>query len=299
MAWIYVTGRGHSGTTFLDVVLGNTSHIQSFGEIISAIDRLGDSCSCGEPMKDCPFWSKVILSLGERDSDWLSEVKFLKEKSHIQYWPLLFLTGGYGKHHKRLVKANKSLHDAIQSLANSKWILDSSKELTRALFILSTNTDAKVIHLVRSPLGVANSYKKRYVKYGYFKFLRRRYYIKNGFFILAAVVGLSWFLGNIMIELMRLTNGSRIIRIKYENAIEKFEDTMDEIGAFIGVDLKDIIDMQNDNLSFTVGHNIGGNHMRTKKKIFLVATNEDSILTPFETNIIKVTTFFLRKKYGY
>ncbi|WP_242916748.1 sulfotransferase [Pontibacter liquoris] len=299
MSWLYIAGRGHSGSTFLDIVLGNNKKIESYGEVISAIARLDSNCGCGQVMAECPFWSSVITSYQSSKRDWLTDVLFLKDRSHIKYWPQLLLSGSYGKRNAELVKINEVIHNLIQDNANADWILDSSKEPTRALFLLSSNPQSKIIHILRDPLDVANSYKKRFVKYGYFRFLRRNYESKKYFFFFAAIIGLSWTFGNLMIEVMKLKYPNRIFKFQHEKMLSQFDQSTKELEEFIGVDLSDIREKQNSNTGFIVGHNIGGNHIRNDNKIFLKTTPDKRSLSKLETMIVLVTTWPLRLIYKY
>jgi hypothetical protein len=56
---IYIVARGHSGTTILDIILGNSEDAFSCGELISGISQINPKCSCGEELKDCVFWKNI------------------------------------------------------------------------------------------------------------------------------------------------------------------------------------------------------------------------------------------------
>ena len=58
--YLYITGRGHSGSTILDILLGNSSQIESVGELLAGLSRADrEPCSCGATMSDCGFWREV------------------------------------------------------------------------------------------------------------------------------------------------------------------------------------------------------------------------------------------------
>lgn len=57
--WVYIAGRGHSGSTMLDAMLGNQDGIESVGELVSGMGRYEALCSCGAEFKDYQFWTKV------------------------------------------------------------------------------------------------------------------------------------------------------------------------------------------------------------------------------------------------
>lgn len=41
-------GRGHSGSTVLDTILGNSYEIESVGEFVAGCVSYNRSCSCGK-----------------------------------------------------------------------------------------------------------------------------------------------------------------------------------------------------------------------------------------------------------
>ena len=43
---VYIMGRGHSGSTMLDLMLGNHEKIHSVGELTSGFRRRSEKCSC-------------------------------------------------------------------------------------------------------------------------------------------------------------------------------------------------------------------------------------------------------------
>ena len=59
---IYVGGSGRSGSTLLDLLLNNSSEVQSLGEVhrlnwYARTDK--EPCTCGAPVFECPFWLQV------------------------------------------------------------------------------------------------------------------------------------------------------------------------------------------------------------------------------------------------
>jgi len=60
---IYISGEGKSGTTLLDVMLGNQKDAFSSGELMFFAQKGIENreyCACGYPVPDCEIWSKVI-----------------------------------------------------------------------------------------------------------------------------------------------------------------------------------------------------------------------------------------------
>lgn len=72
--YLYVAGRGHSGTTLLGALLGNHPQICGVGELIylplqcyrDERARWIGRCSCGERPFDCEFWGPIIDGIERR-----------------------------------------------------------------------------------------------------------------------------------------------------------------------------------------------------------------------------------------
>ncbi|MFO7684419.1 MAG: hypothetical protein R6X34_30685, partial [Chloroflexota bacterium] len=50
-----------SGSTILDIILGNSARIESVGQLMTGLldEQDGHVCACGETMQDCGYWQKV------------------------------------------------------------------------------------------------------------------------------------------------------------------------------------------------------------------------------------------------
>lgn len=64
---IYIMGRGHSGSTILDIIPGNSAQLESVGEPMAGLSRgsEGEICACGEPIQDCAHWREVHLAFAQ------------------------------------------------------------------------------------------------------------------------------------------------------------------------------------------------------------------------------------------
>lgn len=60
---LFNVGKGHSGSTILNLVLGRHPQIVSLGEVSTTLNNLEETnnlCTCGKNKKGCPIWSKVL-----------------------------------------------------------------------------------------------------------------------------------------------------------------------------------------------------------------------------------------------
>ena len=150
---IYIVGKGHSGSTLLDLLISSHSAITSVGELKSLSQRtknkvqdyLRQPCTCGaEQLHDCPFWHKV-------DQELYRTVSLTLEQIDVYHNDLT----------QRAVH-NQAIIKAVQAATDSKFILDSSKNVERLAWLLTCGLfDVRPIHLLRNPLGAVNSQIKK------------------------------------------------------------------------------------------------------------------------------------------
>lgn len=142
---IYITSRGHSGSTLLDLLISAHSQVVSVGELKMLTRHFDDPCTCGaENLASCPFWIKVDQKL---QSAGYPELKALDVGIKD---PQIF------------ADHNRALYETVAEQSVCDIVVDSSKNLDRLQSLLSlTSFDVRVIHLIRSPFGVVWSNLKR------------------------------------------------------------------------------------------------------------------------------------------
>ena len=172
---IYITSRGHSGSTLLSQLIGSHSRVLCVGEIKMLInpDPQRKLCCCHrQPPDQCPFWSAVqdhlIKAIGKR---------FMQ----------LDLSGNDVLTFRQ---DNQALFEAVASVSGCSIIVDSSKSIQRAMalhqaFAQHSGLQINILHLHRGPLGSLNSALKkgddlRRSAYNYNQmFFRTREYLKS------------------------------------------------------------------------------------------------------------------------
>ena len=147
---IYITSRGHSGSTLLDLLISGHSSITSVGELkmLSVADRRRKLCSChGLEPEACPYWSRVERELESRSGLCFASLKLESPD------PLL------------LHQHNLALYRSVAAVSGCRVIVDSSKSLPRLRDLLQGvelygGYELVPIHLLRGPLGLVHSYIK-------------------------------------------------------------------------------------------------------------------------------------------
>ena len=72
--YLYVIGRGHSGSTILDILVGGSAAGESLGELTSGFKHYetGGHCACGSLVRECPFWAEVRRRFEALGYDWVA-----------------------------------------------------------------------------------------------------------------------------------------------------------------------------------------------------------------------------------
>ena len=135
---VYITGKGHSGSTLLDMLIGSHSECITLGEIHQLTLKAEGVCACGAAnYRECEFWRDVDSRLR---ADGLAGLSALHVDSADQ---------------DEFRHSNHALFRVLQEKTNARWFVDSSKKLPRLKSLLSDpSLDVVPIHIVRRPEGV-------------------------------------------------------------------------------------------------------------------------------------------------
>lgn len=165
----YIAGAGRSGSTLLDIALGNFENTHSLGELIFFVKNgiIDDEyCSCGKRVSNCDFWSGVIdlwnsertLSIKDYYHIQRELTRNIKTLSNIYffYFPK--------KRHKQFYKDQVALYKILFKKTEKNILIDSSKNAQNILILRKLPFQLKVLHLKRKFSGVLNSSKKEMKK---------------------------------------------------------------------------------------------------------------------------------------
>ena len=149
---LYITSRGHSGSTLLSLLVSGHSQVVSAGELkmLTNPDPQRRLCSCHRRVpSECPFWGEV-------------EQRVMEELGCSLDQLLL----GDGGDDVRFLRHNEVLFSAIAQVSGSSLIVDSSKSLPRLSRLLTVQKQGSAfvlhpVHLHRGPFGSMNSARKR------------------------------------------------------------------------------------------------------------------------------------------
>jgi hypothetical protein len=269
---LYIVSATRSGSTVLDLLLGNHPEATSVGELRRLQEHLSEDgpCTCGTSVRGCEFWQGMGQTLG-RNGVALEELptSVPKPRRPLGFLPhaveVLPIFAG-----RRWMEATrrrvKSLQEALEA-AGSCWlvldavaqgtgtrvIVDSSKwsDQFKLLYLLRPE-QARAIYLVRDGRGVVCSWLRR---------------VGSPVWKLA----LSWALNNLRaILLLANVPKDRRLLVRYEDLCRDPEGEMRRICAFAGLPFQEqvlILDKRD-------RHNIGGSQHRFDKAETRIALDD-------------------------
>ena len=263
---IYIMGRGHSGSTTLDLVLGNHPEAVTAGEITNGFRVPDYPCTCGATLDECPFWGPVRREVGERhpETGWDEYGRMLGRIDMPQRIPAILTGAGLPSWVKsRYDPMNRDLYETVARRAGASYVVDSSKDLARAASLLKRyGGPVKVIHMVRDGRGELWSRLKRLRAGKPFQVLRRDTHPKRHWPAMA-LTAWAWAASNALSVLYGWMNPGRVHRVLYEDLCENPRREIERLGGFLGLDLSAMADRIEKGEPFTFGHNVSGSILLT------------------------------------
>lgn len=133
--FLYVMSRPHSGSTILDILLGNTGAVAGVGQLVSDMGKPDNPCACGATIRDCLFWREVRARVEAEGVAWAEAVALSVGQAHVgRFWRTLRAASD-DPGMLRLAAVTAAVERAVAGASGRPHVLDSSKEPTRALFL--------------------------------------------------------------------------------------------------------------------------------------------------------------------
>ncbi len=320
-----ITGLGRSGSTILDVVLGNHPDIESVGEVGNVIRNGWISreslreidpsklrvpiCTCGKrldvlyvdaPDEACPFWSSVRREWLERaDGESIESYPKLQNDFELKRrWPrLLYERRRPSAPLRSYARLTRTFFESIRAVSGKPVIVDSSKSPARALaFGMVPGVELYVVHLVRDGRGVMISLRKTFKK----DLQAGIMWDHKGHPMWKTAV--RWIVLNLASEWICSQLGpKRTMRLRYEDFVADPKSALERIGSLIEVDFTDVANAASSGKPMQAGHNIGGNKTKKSGSITLRPDAKEwkSALSPTEQRLSWVLMGWLMRRYGY
>ena len=300
---VYIMGSARSGSTILDLLLGQHTMISSMGEIAHIIDNketTGEVCGCGASIEACPFWRTVRGALQENGGnaacDRLKVTTSTNER--IRSIPRTLSRSRHPEDMKEATYPSDTalLLRTIAASAKAPILVDSSKHPGRALALATIpGLDVRLIHLVRDPRGVATSLAKpwkRDLKKGIQSDMPGRSPAKSAF---------SWMVANLAAEsVAKYFSPSKRIRVRYEDLVTSTDETLAKLSSTAGLDLSELSKFADGSLQPKTNHLLAGNRSRLAGTLELRADERwRTDLPSDDRRLVEIITSPLRSAYGY
>lgn len=263
--YLYIMSRPHSGSTILDILLGNSGEVESVGQLVSDMGKLANPCACGATIGGCPFWSAVRARVEAAGIPWDEAVAASVGQAHLGCQLRTRLAAADDPAMLRLAAITRALEAAITAVAGRPVLCDSTKEPTRALFLMRYVPEARLVHLVRDPRSAVASHYWRLKDKGFYHFLRRDWRLPQLTPLFLALAAASWTVGNLLFLAVARRDPGRVLRVRYEDLRDRPAETLRTLGGFLGVDLEATVGKIERGETLAVGHVIGGNDVRLEQ----------------------------------
>ena len=139
---IFIAGPGRSGSTLLDMLLGQINGFYSTGELRFIWSRgfaQNQVCGCGKPFRECEFWSEVVKkAFGGFEAVDHTRLEELREPAERRVSKGLStrIESELLASYKEYFEACINLYRAIHKVSGCEYIVDSSKNTAHG-FILA------------------------------------------------------------------------------------------------------------------------------------------------------------------
>jgi len=276
---IYIAGYGRSGSTLLDVILGNHPNVLSTGELTSVAQDsvLNNNCSCGVSINACELYGDLIHNKNEIAQNMESIIRHFESR------------GDYLRTTQSQVSQDnfyqyRSFHEQLfNDLSDSsgcQYIVDSSKTVgstaNRVRWLKFIGFDVKVIHIYKNLGKIWQSVRKgsnhqlqdkQAHKISLFAQLglraKQRVPNKAGPLTFAVKSLVGWYLANKTARSYAgLVGEGNYMKLNYDKFITNPEKELNRLGYMLNLDVTGLVQIINNNDCLKVGHIIGGNRMK-------------------------------------
>ena len=298
---LFIGGAGRSGSTLLDMLLGQIDGFCSTGELRFIWKRgFGENqlCGCGRSFRECEFWTEVVKdAFGGFEGIDHARIEQLRTAAErrvangnainsaselpVPYW--------------KYVDACSDLYRAIHKVSGCEYIVDSSKNIADG-FILSTipEIDLYAIHLIRDSRAVAYSWRREKIRPEIH--WEQRHMGHRGLLKSAG----RWYRLNVLAHKLQSLS-KQYAFLKYEDLAIDPRTSLSKLFADLGIELPalDFLDGLHANLK--TSHTVSGNPVRFTSKQIKIQPDIQwrHAMANHQKWLITLLTWPLLLKYGY
>ena len=279
---VYIIGAGRSGTTLLDIILGNTNHSISLGEINRFFKRKGIPPLREPKSATHAFWSKI-------------KEEFDTELDCPDYESLDKLTHRFDYHasfFKRHLNSDKliyfgvlqSLYNAILKNTDKNILIESSKYPSRALNMTKALDKNKFrivfIYLKKDPVRVVRSFRKKNIEQP-----SKSFFAANIYYLVVNLL-CEW-------AVRKLSKSHLCYKLNYDDFLTRPALELGKMSEALQLDLSECIQKLEKTTPLETGFLFDGNRIRLKETLLLQSTNNGGVksIGDFITRIINYIVY--------
>ena len=265
---IYIIGAGRSGTTLLDIILGNTSNIFSAGEL-NRFASLNGNPPLARNKEVEQFWKEVKEGLEKEN---IKDLDLYKQISReFEFHTSIFNTG-FSKKRKQLFNVyadyQKKMFSNIAKLVlqyyNKTIISDSSKYPMRGLLLSKIfGSNISFIYIKRNPQAVVESFQKKDVEQPPKSRLGANIYLLTVNVIANRVI-------------KAVKKKCKVVTITYDDLVRDPLSTLSAIENNLDINLQEAKNLIDTHQPLKVGLLFEGNRLRLKNQITFNKKVQDS-----------------------
>jgi hypothetical protein len=234
-------------------------------------------CGCGAEVQDCSFWKNIPANRRVQE--------FGQEFFRARHVAKLALADHiHSSEVRNLIVSMRDLYQSIAENAGAKVVVDSSKNpAVPCLLSRVPGVRLSVIHLIRAPQGVADSWRR-----------------PKGYLSTAPAwrVSLKWALVNPFAEFIAWWQPAHHWTIRYEDLAENPRMFVESIAAAVLGRPADCSFLQGNRAAVRVQHILAGNPDKLERSD-VVIEKRNPVLPRRTDFLVSLLTFPLMLRYGY
>jgi hypothetical protein len=302
---LFIAASKRSGSTILGNVLGELDGFFHAGELRTLWGQGligGRLCGCGELVRECPFWHRVVERTLGTDDDRLDPAEINRQHERLirfRYLPRILRDGrtaGPTDPMAEYERVAARLYAAIGEEADARVIVDSSKQPADAAVLRRLpGIEPFFVQLVRDPRAVAYSWQRRKTSPGEGA---RQEMMR----LTTTASTKNWVVANAAAEAVRRkASASRSALVRYETFVTQPQATVDRILRLLHEPERSLPFVDDHHVRLTPGHTAGGNPDRFQTGA--VALREDrewlERQQPMDRLVSTALALPLLRRYGY
>lgn len=301
---LYIGGYGRSGSTILDLILGQVDGFFSVGEVRYIWERSFSNnqlCGCGQSFNECEFWNKVKRAIFKADSkvdiDKIIKLKnIVDRKRNIPLANFYFLRNKkYSKSYNQYSGLLSDLFTAVQKTSGCEVIIDSSKNPSHGYLLSSLkDIDLYVLHLVRDSRATSYSWLRKKIR-PEISWKKELMPVIN-----PGRSAIEWTVLNGLVGLMKYGNTNYLL-LRYEDFVADPKSALNRILEFTKTQDKSLEFLNGNSFNMEIAHTVSGNPIRFNKKEVLIRPDNEWLtsLPPGRKNLVTLLTWPMLIKYRY